>query len=71
MKNEVFPGCRSSQDSANPSGVNLVASPRNRPPGVNWGLFLLATVAGFAVFTGGTVIAEVTPTYIRMEINGK
>jgi hypothetical protein len=31
----------------------------------------LTLVAGSAVYLGGTVITEVTPTYIRVEVVGK
>ncbi len=31
----------------------------------------LTLVAGYAVYLGGTVITEVTPTYIRVEVVGK
>lgn len=64
MKPEDFHGCPISQDSSNRFGKLL----SNRRLGIAWSLLLLTTVANYAVFTGGTVIAEVTPYGVRVEV---
>lgn len=43
----------------------------SRQLGVVWGLLLLTTAGNYAIFTGGTVVTEITPYGIRVEVVGR
>jgi len=63
------------EDSSDSHGKPIKRTPlaflANRQLGIAWGLLLLTTAGNYAVFTGGTVIAEVTPYGIRVEVIGR
>ena len=75
MQQKYFRSYPASQDSSDQHAVlkkkGLLILLANRQLGIAWGLLLLTTAGNYAIFMGGTVTAEITPAWIRVEVVGK